>query len=75
MKGGHKKSIFEIFEKKTENENFEHSLIVPKYLKGETLSAFWHIILLQNVKKIEGGSFGDTKKNSKKVAQCRKKLK
>ena len=28
-----------------------NSLIVPKYLKGETLWAFWHFSLLQNIKK------------------------
>ena len=42
-----------------------NSLIVPKYIKGETLWAFWHFSLLQNIKKkLEGGTF-EVIKNSK----------
>ena len=41
--------------------------------KRGTLPNFLPSILLQNVKKIEGGPFGDSKIFSKK-SQCRKKL-
>ena len=43
-------------------------------LERGTLWAFRNFSLLQNIKKLEGGPFGD-KKIRKKVAQCRKKLK
>ena len=50
-----------------------NSLIVPKYLKGETLWAFWHFSLLQNIKKnLKVGSF-EGKKNSKKSSTVPKK--
>ena len=50
------------------NEKWElwNSLIVPKTLKGKTLWAFWNFSLVQNIKKLVGGPFGD--KKSKKVA-------
>ena len=52
-----------------------NSLIVPKYKKRETLWAFWHFSLLQNIKKkLKVGPF-EGKKIEKNVAQCRKKLK
>ena len=51
-----------------------NSLIVPKYIKRETLWAFWHFSLLQNFKKnLKVGPF-EGEKNRKKVAQCRKKI-
>ena len=51
-----------------------NSLIVPKYLRGETRWNFWHFSLLQNFKKnLKVGPFEG--KKIKKVAQCRKKLK
>ena len=51
-----------------------NSLIVPKHIKGETLWAFWHFSLLQNIKKnLKVGPFEG--KKIEKVAQCRKKLK
>ena len=72
---GHLENL-EFFEKKirkkTKNENFE-SLIVPKNLKRETLWAFWNFSLLHNIKKLEGGPFGD--KKTRKVVQCRLKFK
>ena len=40
-----------------------------------TLSSFLTSIVLQNIKKIEGGPFGDIENLSKKVSQCQKKLK
>ena len=50
-----------------------NSLIVPKYLKGETLWAFWHFSLLQNFKKknlkvgpIEGENFEKSRTVPKK---------
>ena len=43
--------------------------------KSGTLLELLTYILLQNFKKREGGPFGDMKKFSKKVAQCRKKSK
>ena len=41
-----------------------NSLIVPKNLK-ETLLNFLTFVLLQNIKKMKGGPFGDIKKFSK----------
>ena len=61
------------------------SLIVPKNLKEETLWNFLTFVLLQNIKKMKGGPFGDIKKFSKislnkpkrgggfGVSYCRKK--
>ena len=63
---------FSIFEKKRKMRIL-NSLIVPKYIKGETLWAFWHFSLMQNIRKPEGGALWRQKK-SKKVAQFRKKL-
>ena len=52
-----------------------NSLIVPKYLKGETLWAFWHFSLLQNIKKnLKVGPFKG-KKRRKKCRTVPKKLK
>ena len=34
---------------------------MSKIVKGGTLWAFWKSSLLQNIKKIEGGPFGDKK--------------
>ena len=42
-----------------------NSLIEPKYLKEETLLNFLTFVLLQNIKKMKGGPFGDIKKFSK----------
>ena len=42
-----------------------NSLIVPKNLKEETLLNFLTFVLLQNIKKMKGGPFGDIKKFSK----------
>ena len=42
-----------------------NSLIVPKYLKGETFGNFLAFVLLQNIKKMKRGPFGDIKKFSK----------
>ena len=65
-----KNSIFEIFEKKRKMRIL-NSLIVPKYLKGETLWAFCcKIKLAANYQ--EKLKVGPGKKS--KVAQCRKKL-
>ena len=51
---------------------FLNSLILPKYIKRETLWAFWHFSLLQNIKKnLKVGPF-EGEKIGKKVAQCRK---
>ena len=38
---------------------------VPKNLKEETLWNFLTFVLLQNIKKMKGGPFGDIKKFSK----------
>ena len=43
-----------------------NSLIVPKNLKGGTLWDFSTFVLLQNIKQMKGGLFGDIKKFSKK---------
>ena len=51
-----------------------NSLLVPKYTKGETFWAFWHLSLLQNTIKTRMWDPLKAKK-SKKVVQCRKKLK
>ena len=51
-----------------------NSLIVPKYLKGETLWAFWHFSLLQRIRKLEGGTLSRQKKFEKKVANALKKF-
>ena len=51
-----------------------NSLIVPKYIKGETLWAFWHFSLLQNIKKnLKVGPFAG-KKKSKKSRGAPKKI-
>ena len=42
-----------------------NSLIVPKYIKGETLWAFWHFSLMQNIRKPEGGALWRQKKIEK----------
>ena len=42
-----------------------NSLIVPKNLKEETFGNFLTFVLLQNIKKMKGGPFGDIKKFSK----------
>ena len=47
--------IFFIFEKKRKMRIL-NSLIVPKYIKGETLWDFQTSIMFQNIKKIEGGT-------------------
>ena len=62
-----------------DKKNFEtkkmrnlNSLIVPKYLKGETLWAFWHFCLLQNIRKhLKMGPF-EGKKIEKNVTQPQK---
>ena len=46
-----------------------------KKRKRENLLRLLTYILLQNIKKLKGGPFGDIKKYSKKVAQYRKKSK
>ena len=43
-----------------------NSLTVPKNLKEETLLNFLTFVLLQNIRKMKGGPFGDIKKFSKK---------
>ena len=50
-----------------------NSLIVPKNLKEETLLNFLTFVLLQNIKKMKGGPFGDIKKFSKKGLKKPKK--
>ena len=71
--------------RKIKFENFETVSQCRKLERG-TLWAFWNFGLLQNIKKLEGGPFGDKRKiwkffekNSKKrkmrilkVSQCRK---
>ena len=47
---------------------------MSKNVKGGTLLDLLTYIPLQNIKKLEGGPFGDIKKFLKKVAQCRKKI-
>ena len=42
-----------------------NSLIVPKNLKEETFGNFLTFVLLQNIKKMKRGPFGDIKKFSK----------
>ena len=52
-----------------------NSLIEPKNIKRETLWAFWHFSLLQNIEKnLQVGPFGG-KKNSKKSRTVPKKMK
>ena len=52
---------------------FSNSPIVPKYMKGETLLAFWHFSLLQNIQKnLKVGPFEGKKIKKKMVTQCRK---
>ena len=46
---------------------------MPKNLKEGTLWDFLTFVLLQNIKKMKGGSFGDIKKLLKKISQTRKK--
>ena len=49
-----------------------NSLIVPKYIKKETLWAFWHLRLLQNIKKnLKVGPF-EGKKIEKKSHSAEK---
>ena len=62
--------VFEKFSKKMRSFN---SLIVPKNLKERTLWEFLKLVLLQNIKKMKGGTFGDIKNFRKKVSQSRKK--
>ena len=52
-----------------------NSLIVPKYIKRETLWAFWHFSLLQNIKKNSKVGPFEGEKNSKKRRTGHKKLK
>ena len=64
-----KLEIFDFF-------SFRNRRIVPKNVKGGTLWALLTYILLQNMKKLEGGPFWDIKNFfEKEVAQCRKKSK
>ena len=42
-----------------------NSLIVPKYIKRETLWVFWYFSLLQNIKKLKGGNLWRRKKSKK----------
>ena len=52
-----------------------NSLIVPKYIKGETFWAFWHLSLLQNIgKNLKVGPF-QGKKIEKKLHSAEEKLK
>ena len=67
--------IFENLKKKSKknDKGILNSLIVPKYLKGETLWAFWHFSLLQNIKKnLKVGPFEG--KKSKKSFTVAKKI-
>ena len=74
---------FGVFEKFSKKMRIFNSLIVPKYLKEETLLNFLTFVLLQNIKTMKGGPFGDNKKFSKislkkpkrgrGVSYCRKK--
>ena len=48
---------------------------MPKNVKDGTLFDFQKCILLQNNKKLEGGTFGDIKKFSKKSRTVPKKIK
>ena len=60
----------EIFEK----ISFKKSHNAEKCKRGTLLDLLTYIPL-QNIKNLEGEPFGDIKKFSKKVAQCRKKSK
>ena len=62
-----KNEIFEIF-------SFKKCRIVPKNVKGGPFLIYKHSFCCKITKKLEGGLFGDTKKFSKKVSQCRKKI-
>ena len=66
MKKLKKTNIF-IFGKKSHN--------AEKKLKGGTLWDFLTSILSQNIKKMQGGPFGEKFFFRKKVSQCRKKSK
>ena len=49
-----------------------NSLIVPKNLKEETFGNFLTFVLLQNIKKMKGGPFGDIKKIFEKSQKAEK---
>ena len=51
----------------------KHSHSAEKFGR-RTLYTFLTFISLQNIKKLEGGPFGDDKKISKRVSQFRKKI-
>ena len=74
--GDKKTSIFFlIFKKKRKMRTLNSKYFELKYLKGETIWTFWHLSLLQNIKKnLKVGPF-EGKIFEKKVAQCRKKFK
>ena len=61
----------EIFEKKI---SFGKCRTVPKNVKGGPFLIYKHAFCSKITKNSKGGPFGDIKKNSKKVAQCRKKI-
>ena len=65
--------FFEVFEKKQKMRILKQSHSAKK-LERETLWAFWNFSLLQNIKKLEGGPFGD-KKSKKKSHSAEKKIK
>ena len=54
------------FRKKNKNENFEQSHSAENSEKRGTLWDFLTFFLLQNIKKLKGGLFGDIRKISKK---------
>ena len=57
---------------KNQYQRILNNLIVPKMLKRGPFEGFLTSILLQNIKKTEGGPFGDIKIFLKKVSQSRK---
>ena len=61
----------EIFEK---NFSFGKCRTVPKNVKGGPFLIYKHAFC-SKIKNSKGGPFGDIKKISKKVSQCRKKSK
>ena len=56
----------------TKNGHFLKSFTIPKNVKGGALWALLTSNLLQNIKKLKGGRFGDIKKVSEKCLSAEK---
>ena len=67
-------NLFPNWEQKNEKKSdfFRKCRIDPKNVKGGTLWDLLTYILLQNIKKLEGGPLGDISKFSKKLHSAEK---